>query len=414
MRSSSPWHAFRWRQWWLSVFVGLAVTGLVVGCGGAPIRNALPDTLSGQAAASGMTGVRFWGDQTPPNLKAIVKEKIAQMRAARPHLFKAGKRPLLSFLTVSGGGSDGAFGAGLLTGWSASGTRPEFEIVTGVSTGALIAPFAFLGPKYDPVLKEMYTTYSTDAFLRKRPVQGLLGGTALASNKPLAGLIAKYADQNLLAEVAAAHKTGRRLLIGTTNLDAQRPVIWDMGKIASSGNPEAIHLFRNVLLASAAIPGVFPPVFINVQADGKTYDEMHVDGGTTNQVFLLPGQLRVGSVDNRTGFRPQRREYIIRNGRVGPEHKVVTAGTLSIASRSVSTMIKYQGIGDLYKMYEFSRRNGIQYRLAYIPVDFKDTSTEPFDTVYMTKLFNVGYRQAKQGYRWKKTPPGSGTPRARR
>jgi predicted patatin/cPLA2 family phospholipase len=394
---------------WFNALISLAIAGLLVACAGSAVRNPVPDTLLNQATATGMNGVRFWGDETPSNINAIIKEKFAQMKASRPQLLKAGKKAQVHFLTVSGGGSDGAFGAGLLVGWSASGTRPEFELVTGVSTGALIAPFAYLGKQYDPILKEMYTTYSTDAFLRKRPVKGLLGGSALASNKPLAGLIAKYVDQKFMAEIAAAHMTGRRLLIGTTNLDAQRPVTWDMGKIASSGNPEAIHLFRNVLLASAAIPGVFPPVFINVQADGKTYDEMHVDGGTTNQVFLLPNQLMVANdVERKTRFRPRRRVYVIRNGRVGPEHKVVRARTLSIASRSVSTMIKYQGIGDLYKMYAFSKRNGIQYRLATIPTDFKNTSTETFDTVYMTKLYNLGYKLGKQGYRWQKKPPGSG------
>ena len=137
---------------------------------------------------------------------------------------------------------------------------------------------------------------------------------------------------------------------------------------------------------------------------------MHVDGGTTNQVFLLPNQLMVGKATSKIRFRPRRRVYVIRNGRVSPEHKVVKAGTLSIASRSVSTLIKYQGIGDLYKMYQFSRRNGIQFRLAYIPKDIKDISTEPFDTVYMKKLFNLGYELGKQGYRWQKTPPGSGGP----
>ncbi|MHA1165119.1 MAG: patatin-like phospholipase family protein [Alphaproteobacteria bacterium] len=332
------------------------------------------------------------------------------MRATRPQLFKAGRKPLINFLTISGGGSDGAFGAGLLVGWSDAGTRPEFEIVTGVSTGALIAPFAYLGKKYDPTLKEMYTTYSTSAFITKRPVRGLLGGSSLASSKPFAGMIAKYVDQAFMAEIAAAHQTGRRLLIGTTNLDAQRPVIWDMGKIASSGSPEAIHLFRKILLASASIPGVFPPVFINVKADGKTYDEMHVDGGTTNQVFLLPNQLMVGKTSRKMNFRAKRRVYIIRNGRIGPERKVVKASTLSIASRSVSTLIKYQGIGDLYKMYSFSKRNRIAYRLSYIPADFPDTSTEPFDTVYMTKLFKLGYGLGKQGYRWKNKPPSSGGP----
>ncbi len=397
------------RRIWFSLLISLAIAGLLVACAGSTARNPVPASLSSQAAAIGMEDVRFWGDETPPNLSALIKEKFAQMRASRPQLIKSGNKAQIRFLTVSGGGSDGAFGAGLLVGWSATGTRPEFELVTGVSTGALIAPFAFLGKQYDPILKEMYTTYSTDAFLKKRPVKGLLGGSSLASNKPLAGLIAKYVDQKFLAEIAAAHRTGRRLLIGTTNLDAQRPVTWDMGKIATSGNPEALHLFRNVLLASAAIPGVFPPVFIKVQADGKTYDEMHVDGGTTNQVFLLPNQLMVAKVvERKTRFNPRRRVYVIRNGRVGPEHKAVRVGTLSIASRSVSTMIKYQGIGDLYKLYSFSRRNGIQYRLAYIPANFMDTSTEPFDTVYMTKLFNLGYRLGKQGFRWQKKPPGSG------
>lgn len=391
-----------------AILLALTLPVLLGACGSAHIRNPVPDTLSEQAAAVGMTGVRFWGDETPPNFSAIAREKTAQMKASRPHLFRPGKRPVINFLTISGGGSDGAFGAGLLVGWTAAGTRPEFEIVTGVSTGALIAPFAFLGPKHDPVLTEIYTQYSTDDLLRKHPVRGLVGGAALASNKPLAGLIGKYVDQAFMSEIAAAHQSGRRLLIGTTNLDAQRPVIWDMGKIASSGNPEAIHLFRNVLLASAAIPGVFPPVYIQVQADGKQYDEMHVDGGTTQQVFLLPNQLMVHKHAPRTSFNPVRRVYVIRNGRIGPEHKVVKAGTLSIASRSVSTLIKYQGIGDLYRISEFSRRNGIQFRLGYIPTGFRDTSTEVFDKAYMTKLYALGYEQAKSGFKWRRTPPGDG------
>lgn len=387
--------------------LALALCFLLGACGTAYIRNPVPDALAEQAAAVGMTGVRFWGDEIPPNFEAVTLEKAAQMKASRPHLFRAGKRPVISFLTISGGGSDGAYGAGLLVGWTAAGNRPEFEIVTGVSTGALIAPFAFLGPKYDFRLTEIYTKYSTHDLLRKHPVRGLVGGEALASNKPLAGLIEQYVDNGFLTEIAAAHKTGRRLLIGTTNLDSQRPVIWDMGKIAVSGNPEAIHLFRNVLLASAAIPGVFPPVYIKVQADGQQYDEMHVDGGTTQQVFLLPNQLMV----NKRGpanFNPVRRVYVVRNGRIGPEHKVVKAGTLSIASRSVSTLIKYQGIGDLYRISEFSRRNGIQFRLAYIPKDFRDTSTEVFDTIYMTKLYELGFERAKAGYPWQSTPPGDG------
>jgi predicted acylesterase/phospholipase RssA len=252
-------------------------------------------------------------------MDALSKEKWAQVKATRPQLLQTGRRPQISFLAVSGGGSDGAFGAGLLVGWTARGDRPEFDIVTGVSTGALTAPFAFLGPRHDGALKEVYTKYSTDELVTKQPIRGLLGGEALANNAPLARVIASYVNEGFLQEVAHEHAPGRRLLIGTTNLDAQRPVIWDMGRIASS--PHALELFRSVLLASAAIPGVFPPVFIKVQADGQAREEMHVDGGTTNQVFLLPTQITTGGIDAKLGINPIRRLYIIRNGRLDPEFK---------------------------------------------------------------------------------------------
>jgi Patatin-like phospholipase len=216
-------------------------------------------------------------------------------------------------------------------------------------------------------LKAVYTTYSTNQLVTKHPVRGLLGGDALASNAPLAGVIASYITPEFLQEVAHEHARGRRLLIGTTNLDAQRPVIWDMGRIASSGDPRALELFRNVLLASAAIPGLFPPVYIEVNAEGQLRQEMHVDGGTTNQVFLLPTQINSGGMDTKLGIRPIRRLYIVRNGRIDPEFKVVKASTLAIAGRSILTLIKTQGIGDLYQMYEFAKRNGVAYNLAYIP-----------------------------------------------
>ena len=190
--------------------------------------------------------------------------------------------------------------------------------MTGVSTGALTAPFAFLGPRYDQALKEVYTNSTTADMLIAHPIRGLLGGEALASNAPLAGVIAYYVDADFLKEVAAEHMKGRRLLIGTTNLDAQRPVIWDMGRIASSGDPSALELFRKVLLASAAIPAVFPPVFVQVDAGGAIYEEMHVDGGATREVFLLPTQIRPRSIDAKLGVNPIRRVYIIRNGRVAP------------------------------------------------------------------------------------------------
>ena len=388
------------------LLTAFAVAMLVVSCATPGPRLAVPSNLVSEASVTGFTQVRFWGDQKPTNIAEISKKKFAQTRAARPHRARRGARPSIDYLAISGGGADGAFGAGLLVGWTKSGKRPEFEIVTGVSTGALIAPFAFLGKAYDPVLREIYTTYTTKDFLRKQPLKGLVGGNSLASDVPFQRLIAKYVDEKLMAAIAAEHNKGRRLLVGTTNLDAQRPVIWDVGKIAASGNPQSLALMRQVFLASASIPAMFPPVLIDVTADGTRYQEMHVDGGTTTQVFLIPSQLMLAKIDRKYGVKPRRRVFIIRNGRVSPETKPVRDRTLSIASRSISTLIKYQGIGDLYQLNTFSRRNGIQYRLAYIQKDFKDTSKEVFDKSYMNRLFDMAYQQGARGYRWKTEPPG--------
>ncbi len=386
-----------------------AALAVLAACASLP-RDPVTPEMEDKVSVLDNVQVRYWGDRAPPNMAALAAEKWAQVRSTRPALVKAGAHPQISFLAVSGGGSDGAFGAGLLVGWTARGDRPEFDIVTGVSTGALTAPFAFLGPRYDQALKDVYTNYSTDQLVTKHPIRGLLGGEALASNAPLAGVIAKYVDANFLAEIAHEHARGRRLLIGTTNLDAQRPVIWDMGRIASSGDPSALELFRNVLLASAAIPGLFPPVYVQVHTGGQTLQEMHVDGGTTNQVFLLPNQIAAGSIDAKLGISPVRRVYIIRNGRLDPEYKAVKASTLAIAGRSISTLIKTQGIGDLYQMYEFARRNHIGYNLAFIPGDFPDTSTEAFDPKYMSGLFDLGFQLGKSAHPWKTTPPRLGSP----
>jgi Patatin-like phospholipase len=390
----------------LRVVWALFAACVVAGCASAMVRNPVPPSLEGDVQVVGMgpSPIRFWGDQLPPHADAMVREKWAQTRAMRPE-FARGRRPVVNFLALSGGGSDGAFGAGVLGGWTASGKRPEFDLVTGVSTGALTAPFAFLGPKYDQALKEVFTQSTTKDIAIAQPIRGLLGGDSLASNAPLAKVVAFYVNEEFLHEVAEQHRRGRRLLIGTTNLDAERPVIWDMGAIAVSGRPESLELFRKVLLASAAIPAVFPPGFIEVAGDGGVYDEMHVDGGATREVFLVPTQFMANKADNGLGIHPIRRAYIIRNGHVSPEYKAVKAKTLSIAGRAVSSLIKSQGVGDLYELYVFCKANGIDYNVAYIPGDFQDTSTQAFDPVFMTKLYDLGFRLAQNGYPWKKTPP---------
>ncbi len=369
-------------------------------------RNIVPLQFEDEVVVAGVRGssIRFWGDEMPPNSDELVRKRWAQVRTAQTQRVTGGARPTVVMLAISGGGSDGAFGAGLLNGWTARGDRPKFDLVTGISTGALIAPFAFLGPKYDPALKHVFTTSHTNDIATLHAVRGLLGGSSLASNAPLAKIIASYVNEDFLREVAAEHAKGRRLFIGTTNLDAQRPVIWNMGEIASSGSPEALNLFRKVLLSSAAIPGLFPPGMIKVAANGNVYDEMHVDGGTTRQAFLLPPQFNAKRVDSHIGLKPVRRAYIIRNGYVTPERAAVKARTLSIGARSVSTLIKEQGIGDLYELYEFARINGITYNLAYIPKSFNVTSTEGFDPRYMAALYNQGFKLGR-ARAWKKKPP---------
>ena len=230
-----------------------------------------------------------------------------------------GPMPPANFLAISGGGENGAYGAGLLCGWSETGTRPEFKLVTGVSTGALTAPFAFLGPAYDQQLKDVYTTITAKDVLEERGIFAAIWNDAMADNAPLQNLVAKYVNADMLATIAAEHRKGRNLLIGTTNLDARRGVIWDIGKIAEYGTPEALELVRKILVASAAIPGAFPPMMIDVEANGTKYQEMHVDGGASAQVFVYPARLHVAEISEAAGVERERHMYIIRNGRLDPD-----------------------------------------------------------------------------------------------
>jgi len=311
-----------------------------------------------------------------------------------------------SLLAISGGGANGAYGAGLLNGWSKSGSRPVFKVVTGISTGAIIAPFAFLGSQYDAKLKEFYTKYSTKDFVRMR----IPFSNSFLSTRPLKRLIERYFDAELLKEIAGEYNKGRRLYVGTTNLDAQRLVIWDMGKIASIGGDKALKLFRKIILASASIPIAFPPVYLNVEVNDETYNEMHVDGGVAKQVFFL--------YDVVQGFDKAVKEkgidiskvkyeiYIIRNGYTDAVWKEIPDRLSSIAERTVDTMTNAQAVGDIYQLYTFTEINEGGFNLAYIPEEYIPNPKELFDPVEMRKLFDLGFDEASRGYPWKKTPPG--------
>jgi hypothetical protein len=283
---------------------------ITVSCGSVPEREPVPEALVDLAVIPGLERARAWGDEAPARYRRWLERSAEELRKAAPAL--AGTEH--QYLAISGGGSNGAFGAGLLCGWTKRGDRPEFEIVTGVSTGALIAPFAFLGPEYDEELERFYTSVTdADIFELRGTLSGLLSD-AVASTAPLRRLIEETVDDEMIAQIAAEHARGRRLLIGTTNLDVSRPVQWDLGYIASSGMPGAKKLIHDVLLASAAIPILFPPVLIQVEANGARYDEIHVDGGVCNQVFFASLDVNLRRILERLDIKGRPQLYIIRNG----------------------------------------------------------------------------------------------------
>jgi hypothetical protein len=374
---------------------------LIAGCSTVPPRNAAPDSVYAQVQIAGIPDARFWGDAAPPRAdQRILGQSRDELLAMFPAMFA---KPH-NYLAISGGGQEGAFGAGLLVGWTEAGDRPEFQIVTGVSTGALIAPFAFLGSSYDDKLKKVYTTISTTDILRKRWIGSILFEGAAADSTPLLNLIQKYIDEAAIQAIAAEHKKGRRLFIGTTPIDEMRPLIWDIGAIAASGRPEAMDLVHRVMLGSASIPGAFPPVKIDVEANGITYDELHVDGGTTNQVFIYPPALDWGEYLQKLEVTEKVNIYVIRNSSLERRRKVIEPSILPIARQSISSLIRTQGIGDLNLIYLQSQRDDANFRLALIPDDFEVVPKELFDNAYMNKLFDLGYEQAKAGYPWLDKP----------
>ncbi|MBS7811415.1 patatin-like phospholipase family protein [Roseococcus pinisoli] len=383
------------------VFTAFLALGLLAGCGSILRKPPPPAEAAEELAVLGIPNARFWIDGQPDALIAEGRSMVVRDVATRP----AGTpRPPTTFLAISGGADNGAFGAGLLTGWTAQGNRPVFNVVTGISAGALIAPFAFLGSDYDPQLREVFTQVAPrDVLLLPRQVFAvfpLLFGEALADTSPLARLINRHANQEMLDAIAREYMRGRLLLVGTTNLDLQRPVVWNIGAIAASGHPEALQLFRSILLASASIPGAFPPVLVPVDYDGRSFEEMHVDGGAAMQVFLYPPSL---PLRERVGER-ERTAYVIRNGRINVEASATSRGVFSIARRSAATLLHFSGISDINRIYLTTQRDGVAFRLAFIGSEFQADRREPFDPPFMQALFDYGYALASQP--WHTVPPG--------
>jgi hypothetical protein len=378
----------------LRVLAVASAAACLAGCG-TPVRlDALPSS-AGAVSFLRITNARFDGEDG----EALRQEIWQSLTREWPRLSN-------DLLALSGGGEDGAFGAGLLVGWSEHGSRPQFKIVTGASTGALAAPFAFLGSEYDATLKTIYTqTRTADVATSRRSLLSAVNNEALMDNAPLLRSITKHFDIKILDRIAQEYEKGRLLLVSTTNLDTGRLVIWNLGAIAASGHPRRLELTRQIMLASAAIPGLFPPVMIDVVLDQEKRQEMHVDGGTVSQVFLYPPSLRLGKILRREEG-PLPTAYIIRNGRASPAPEKVERKTLAIAGRAIETMIASNGVGDLYRIYTTTQRDHIDFSLALIGDDFKQVSPARFDRTYMAKLFEYGLEQGRSGYVWQTLPPG--------
>ena len=303
----------------------------------------------------------------------------------------------LDFIALSGGGSNGAFTAGLMKGWSETGERPDFEVVTGVSTGALAAPFVFLGPDYDDELAEAYTGGAAAGLLQSRGL-GALIGSGIYRSEPLRALVERFVDQDLLREVATEYAKGRVLLVATTDLDSQRGVSWDLGAIATQGTPEALELFRSVLVASASIPGAFPPVLIQSDNAGLYFEEMHVDGGVTTPFLAVPETL--WSFKEPSDTLRGARFYVVVNGRTNPTFEITRDTPQGVLGRSIDILLRASLLTTLAGNKAFADRNDLFFRYAALPND-SEASALDFSVESMSAVYEVGRQGAISGDAWR-------------
>lgn len=377
------------------LFLTILAVGLI-GCASHNRDGVVPDVQSYELFRPvGMPGdVRVYSDAGSQDTDLLISEFRQAM-----HRHPAGEG--VNLLALSGGGPNGAYGAGVLSGWSQSGRRPRFDVVTGISTGAIIAPFAFLGPDYDEALKRFYTTTNTSQVARFRVLGAMLGGGSLARSQPLAQAINRELSNSVLAAIAREHEAGRRLLIGTTNIDAERPVIWDVGRIASFGTPEAYGLVRKIILASASIPAVFEPVVIPVTDGSNAREELHVDGALSQNVFIYPygfdmrralGALGLSRYDNRI--------WLIQNTRLYPYFEAQDTRLFPTIARTLRVLNRTASLGAIAHVLALARRDGLGVSILSIPNDFDQEPEELFDPSYMSALFQRGVADGLDPESW--------------
>lgn len=391
--------------------LGLILLAVALGCTSSKSRFTPFDRFRGERTTEELKASVGWIDpeaQEAGRSTIRTEDLLAYAERSRAAAKPPQPFPRKSVLVISGGGSYGAYPAGVLVGWTASGTRPEFDVVTGISTGALIGAFAFLGPSEDCELQRLYTTLrNEDVYTRHRLLPSLLS-ESFADTTPLRRLIERLATEDRLQRIAAEHQKGRRFYVGTTDLDARRAIVWDMGAIASRGTPESRELFCNVLLASAAIPGLFPPVKIPVTVDGHRYVERHIDGGTTSSMFFAPPWVPHAEREKLpAGWLHGSDIYILVAGKLYPDPTRVKSRSIAIAGNAVSTVLYDQTRSDLHKLFLLSTMTGMSWNVSVIPADLDSPlESSSFDPVEMTRLFEAGFQWSAGGPKWRITPPG--------
>ncbi len=335
-----------------------------------------------------------------PKQTSTPKASDVQVVAAKETL------PPINVLAISGGGSHGAFDVGVLAGWTAAGNRPTFDVVTGISTGAFIATFAFLGQRYDDFISETYLRVRQSDVFEQRAWLAILCSDSIASSAPLKRKIEEAITPELLKEVAAAHAAGRRLYIGTTNLDTRRLIIWDMGAIASSNNPDAVDLYRKVVLASGSVPAVLPPVLIDVEVDGEKFEELHVDGGASAAVFVPMSMAK--SDPRKPCARPGSHVYVISSGKLYADTETVRRRFIDVTAGAVSSMLYAGSRNDIFRIFNMAMLCSMEFHLIAIPQEVKLSSNSlSFDPVELRRMYELGFEMGKTRKGWRNTPPGT-------
>ena len=323
-------------------------------------------------------------------------------RMSREYKETGESRPF-DILVISGGGPYGAFGAGVLRGWK---NRPEFDVVTGISVGALMGPYALVNE--EPAYEKLYEMLRNPAgdWARKGYFFGLFGAS-FYRNEGLRERVRAELDDEFVARMAAAQKDRRVLFVGAANLDLGMMRIFELAAMAQRKEKQRI---EDVLMASAAIPVIYPPVTID--------DDLYVDGGTVAQMFLPLRARGLRQLLDRWKERfptapfPKLRLWVIVNGQLTAPLGTTQPRWSSIAMRSYATLS-----ASLLAMTLDRFRLGadladerqpvdLEFRYMAIPAGFemKPLDRDIFDRETMRKLAELGRTMAAQG-KWRSKVP---------